>query len=291
MSRRFPALVLSLLVVLGACAAQSNADPGDDGDAARIVSISPTATESLFAIGAGSQVVAVDDLSTYPADAPVTELTAFQPNVEAIAAFEPTLVVLSFDPGDVVAGLEALDIPVLLHPTATSLRDAYQQIEELGAATGHAAEAAKLVEAMKADIERIVAATPPISPSPTYYHEIDPSLYSLTSATFLGELYAMFGLESIADPADVDGIGYPQLSAEWIVEQDPDLMFLADTRCCGQSAATVAARPGWSVLRAVQEGRIVELDDDIASRWGPRIVEFVEEIGTAVANLSEGGGS
>ena len=292
MPRYLPALIVALLIVLGACAEQSDADSGGAGDPSqRIVSISPTATESLFAIGAGPQVVAVDDLSTYPPEAPVTELTAFQPNVEAIAAYEPTLVVLSFDPGDVAAGLEALDIPVLLHPTATSLGDAYQQIEDLGAATGHTDEAAELVEAMKADIERVVAATPAVSPSPTYYHEIDPSLYSLTSATFLGELYAAFGLENIADPADTEGYGYPQLSAEWILEQDPDLVFLADTRCCDQNAATVAARPGWSGLTAVEAGRIVELDDDIASRWGPRIVDFVEAIGTAVADFAEAGGS
>lgn len=286
MRRSVLVLVLALVGVLAACGGQSDSVPADDSaQEAKIVSISPTATESLFAIGAGSQVVAVDDLSTYPPGAPVTELSAFQPNVEAIAAFEPTLVVLSFDPGDVVAGLEALGIPVLLQPTAGSLADAYRQIEELGAATGHTDLASDLVAGMQADIDQVVASTPVHSAAPTYYHEIDPSLYSLTSATFIGELYGMLGIDNIADPADAEGYGYPQLSAEWIVEQDPDLIFLADTRCCGQDATTVAVRPGWSGLKAVQTGGIVELDDDIASRWGPRVVDFVEAIGAAVAGL------
>jgi iron complex transport system substrate-binding protein len=89
----------------------------------------------------------------------------------------------------------------------------------------------------------------------------------------------------VADAAD-DGTGYPQLSAEYLVDQDPDLIFLADTKCCGQSAATVAERPGWSELTAVRAGGVVELDDDIASRWGPRVVDFLEVIVDAVNDVS-----
>src|SRR5690606_17206535 len=114
---------------------------------ARIVSLSPTATEILFALGAGSRVVAVDDQSTYPPEAPVTDLSGFDPNVEAIASYEPDLVVLSFDPGDLQPGLEALDIEVVLQPPAATLDDAWAQIEQLGAATGSVAEAAELVAA------------------------------------------------------------------------------------------------------------------------------------------------
>lgn len=283
-------LMLFLLgaVFVGACAESAADDSPSPAVPERIVSISPTATESLFAIGAGPQVVAVDDLSTFPATAPVTALSAFQPSVEGIAAYEPDLVLLSFDPGDVLAGLEALGIPALLQPTASSLDEAYRQIEELGAATGRPGEAAELVADMQADIAEAVASAPLGGEAPTYYHEIDPSLYSATSASFVGELYGLFGLENIADPADADGYGYPQLSAEWIVEQDPDFIFLADTRCCGQDAVAVAARPGWSELGAVRAARVVELDDDVASRWGPRIVEMVDAIGDAVASMEEG---
>lgn len=290
MSRSPPVLTLVALVFVGACGGTASDESPSATAPERIVSISPTATESLFAIGAGPQVVAVDDLSTYPVTAPVTGLSAFQPSVETIAAYDPDLVVLSFDPGDVLAGLRALSIPAILQPTASSLDDAYRQIEDLGAATGRVGEAAELVAEMQADIAEVVTSAPIGEPAPTYYHEIDPGLYSATSASFVGEVYGLFGLENIADPADAEGYGYPQLSAEWIVEQDPDLIFLADTLCCGQDATAVAARPGWAGLAAVRADRVVELDDDIASRWGPRIVDMVAAIGEAVRSL-DGEGS
>jgi iron complex transport system substrate-binding protein len=241
----------------------------------------------LFAIGAGDQVVAVDSLSTYPAEAPVTGLGAFEPNVEAIAAYEPDLVVLSFDPGDVVAGLEALDIETLLLPTASSLEDTYAQLEQLGEVTGRAEEAAAEVDRIRSALEELAASVPERDDPLTYYHEVDDTLYTVTSQTFIGEIYALAGLENVADPADPDGAagGYPQLSAEFLVDADPDLIFLADTVCCGQTAQTVAARPGWDALSAVQAGRIIELDDDIASRWGPRVVDFLETIVAAVAEV------
>ncbi len=250
-----------------------------------VVSLSPTATEMLFAIGAGDQVVAVDDQSNYPAEAPTTDLSGFTPNVEAIAAFEPDLVVISFDPGDLVTSLEALGIPTLLQPAAVSLDDAYAQIEQLGAATGNLAEAAALVARIRSEIDEIVASVPERAEPLTYYHELDPTFYSVTSATFIGQVYSLLGLDNIADPADDDGFGYPQLSAEYILDQDPDLIFLADTRCCGQSPETVAERPGWSELTAVKTGAVIPLDDDIASRWGPRVVEFVRTVAEAVSSL------
>jgi iron complex transport system substrate-binding protein len=106
----------------------------------------------------------------------------------------------------------------------------------------------------------------------------------VTSNTFIGSLYELFGLRNIADATEGD-TDYPQLSAEFIVSQDPDLIFLADTKCCGASAETVAARPGWDVLSAVKAGHVVELDDDIASRWGPRLVDYVAAIAAALESL------
>ncbi len=104
----------------------------------RIVSLSPTATEMLFAIGAGGQVVAVDSNSNYPAEAPKTDLSAYQPNIEAIAGYKPDLVVYSDDPGELAAGLGKLSIPALQQPAATRLDDTYAQLDQLGRATGHA---------------------------------------------------------------------------------------------------------------------------------------------------------
>jgi iron complex transport system substrate-binding protein len=250
-----------------------------------IVSLSATATESLFAIGAGEQVIAVDDQSNYPAEAPVSDLSGFQPNVEAIAGYEPDLVVAAYDPGGLVNGLEKLDIPVLLQDAAPDLEAAYQQIETLGAATGNAEGAETVVESMRAEIEQLAASVPGAAGA-TVYHELGPDFFSATSDTFIGSVYDLFGLVNIADAADdADAAGYPQLSAEYILSESPDLIVLADTKCCEQTAETVAKRPGWDQVEAVANGDIVEVDDDIASRWGPRTVEFVALIAESLAGI------
>ena len=283
MKRRLvlPMLVALLALVAGGC----GKEPTTSGAAApeakqRIVSLSPTATEMLFDIGAGGQVAAVDSNSNYPKEAPKTDLSAYEPNVEAIAGYKPDLVVYSDDPGDLKAGLDKLSIPAIQQPAAKTLDDTYAQLDQLGRATGHAAEAGQLATTMRAEIAKIAAAKPerPL----TYYHELDKNLYSATSKTFIGQLYAQLGMENIADAADKDASGYPQLSAEYVVKADPDLIFLADTKCCGQSAKTVAARDGWDGLTAVKTGGVVELDDDVASRWGPRVVDFLQTVAAKV---------
>jgi iron complex transport system substrate-binding protein len=250
----------------------------------RVVSLSPTATEMLFAINAGGQVVAVDDQSNYPPNAPRTKLSGYQPNVEAIAGYRPDLVVFSTDTGDLAASLRRLAIPALALPAATRLDDSYAQIRQLGKATGHTAEAEGLVSAMRGEIEQIVADGKVDRPL-TYYHELDKNLFSVTSKTFIGQLYAQLGLENIADKADKEGSGYPQLSSEYVVKADPDLIFLADTKCCGQSPETVAARAGWDEVRAVKDGAVVGLDDDVASRWGPRVVDFLRVVAAKLKTL------
>ena len=242
----------------------------------RIVSLSPTATESLFAIGAGKQVVAVDEQSDYPKRAPRTKLSGYTPNVEAIATYRPDLVVLEFDPGDTAAGLRTLGIRVLIQSTAKDLRGAYAQIRRLGVVTGHRKRANALVKRMKAQIKRAVASAPKRALS--VYHELTPDFYSATSSTFIGRIYKLFGLRNIADAAEGAGSGFPKLSAEYIIKSNPSLIVLADTRCCGQSRATVRERPGWSTITAVRTGAIASVDDSIASRWGPRVVLFVRAV-------------
>ena len=254
----------------------------------RIVSLSATATEMLFAIGAGPQVVAVDDTSNYPPEAPTTDLSAYEPNVEAIAEHDPDLVVISDDIDELVTALDALEIPVLMQPAAVSLEDTYEQIGELGGATGLATQAAEESEKIRTELEAIAASVPQLEEPPTYYHELDPTFFTATSETFIGQIYSLLGLRNIADPADEDGSGYPQLSAEFIVKTDPDLIFLADTKCCGESAKTVAERPAWDRIAAVEGDSVVELDDDVASRWGPRIVDLLEVAASAVRGLEAG---
>jgi iron complex transport system substrate-binding protein len=250
----------------------------------RIVSLSPTATEILFAIGAGDQVVAVDAFSDFPADAPVTDLDGNSPNLEAISAHQPDLVVAWTDPGGVLPGLARIDVPALLQPAATTLDDTYTQIEQLGAATGHVAEAAEVVTQIRTDLATIVAGVPDRPEPFTYYHELDPTLFSVTSETFLGQLYGLLGLRSIADQAGADS-DYPQLSAEFIVDADPDVILLADAQCCGVDTAELAGRPGWDELTAVREDRVIALDEDLASRWGPRVVDLLRDLAAELAAL------
>lgn len=246
-----------------------------------IVSLSPTATEMLFAVGAGEQVIAADEFSDHPPEAPTTELSGFEPNVEAIAGYAPDLVILQGDPGGVEEGLEALDVPVLIQPAAVTIDDSYDQMTQLGQVTGNADGAEAAVEQMRTDIEAALMAAPNAA-GMTVYHELDDTYYSVTSDTFIGQIYELFGMTNIADAAKGAASGYPQLSAEYIVQSDPALIVLADTVCCGQDAGTVEARDGWEDIAAVADGGVVEVDDSIASRWGPRIVDFIEAVSAAV---------
>lgn len=256
----------------------------------RIVSLSASATEMLFAIGAGDQVVAVDDNSNYPPEAPTTDLSAYDPNVEAISNYEPDLVVLDASDPDLIAGLEKVGIEVFEAPAAKTLEDTYDQIAELGEATGHADEAQELVTSMQADVEEILADAPTLDEPLSIYHELDDTLYSVTSDTFLGDLYRSVGLVNVADAADAEGQsgGYPQLSAEYLIDADPDLVFLADSKCCAQTPETFAARPGFAELSAVTSGQVILLDDDVASRWGPRVVDLLRQIVDAVNAAADG---
>ncbi len=251
-----------------------------------IISLSPTHTEMLFAIGAADQIIAVDDQSNFPAEAldKPHELSGFEPNIEAIAALKPDLVVMADDGVDLTGQLGKLGIPVWSGPAPATFDDVYAQIEQLGAATGHIGEAAELVGQMQTDIEAAIAAAPVLAEPASFYHELDPTLYSVTSNTFIGQVYGLFGLVNLADGVE-EGNDYPQLNAEFIIQANPDLIFLADSKCCGESPETVAARDGWGATNAVINGNVIAVDDDIASRWGPRLVEFIQAVSTALSKV------
>ncbi|MFM7872040.1 MAG: ABC transporter substrate-binding protein [Actinomycetota bacterium] len=287
----FTIAVATLAGVAVGCGGDSSSTPAtpaptaDSGAAGpqRILSLSPTHTEILFAIGAGDQVVAVDSLSNFPsvAAAVLTDLSAYEPNVEAISEFDPDLVVIGDDFTGLAEQLEAIGIDAWTSPAPVSLEEVYVQIADLGDRVGRSDEASALVEEMRTAIDEAVAAAPEPTEPLTYYHELDDMYYTVTSNTFIGSLYGLFGLRNIADAAEGSS-DYPQLSAEFIVSQNPQLVFLADTKCCAVTAASVATRPGWESLAAVVDGQVVELDDDIASRWGPRVVDYVRAIAAAV---------
>lgn len=295
------ALLVSLLLALTGCGGSSSgddkaasgsssssafpvtvtADNGKltlDAEPEKIVSLSATATEMLFAIDAGDQVKAVDSTSNYPKGVPTTDLSSFTPNAEAIAKYAPDLVVLSDDLNGIVKSLDALKVPTLLLGAAQTLDDSYKQIDTLGEATGHADKADQVVADMQKRIKAAVDSVPATAKGLKVYHELDPTFYSAASSTFIGSIYSMFGLKNIADGAPDPAGGYPQLSAEYIVGQAPDLIVLADTKCCEQTAETVAQRPAFGSIPAVQNKKILAEDDDIASRWGPRVADFAESV-------------
>jgi iron complex transport system substrate-binding protein len=258
---------------------------------ARIVSLSATATEDLYAVGAGAQVVAVDADSDYPPGAPVTKLSGLTPNIEAIAKYNPAVVIAAENTGGLVTGLTKLGIPVMIEPAAVTLADAYDQIDQIGQATGHQAQAEQTVTSMKTQIAATVKQAGASHPSLTYYYELSANpYYSAASSTFIGQVVGLFGLKNIADAADKasDG-GYPELTEEYILKAQPKIIFLADNQTAdgGQTAAIVSARPGWSAIPAVKDHEVIGLNDDIASRWGPRLPQLVDEIAQAVEQASK----
>lgn len=250
----------------------------------RVVSLSATHTEVLYAIGAGDQVVGTDLTSNYPPEAEATaRVDAFNFDVEEVAALSPDLVVLAFDFGGEVAALDAIAVTTLLLPPPATLEGALDQMRLLGEVTGHAAAADALATDQEQRIAAAVASVPAAAGGMTFFHEVDATLFSANSSTFLGDLYARLGLVNIADEVpDEFASGYVQVSPELILGTDPDFIFLADA-AFGETAEAVATRPGWAELSAVQEGRVVELDGDVAGRWGPRTAGLVEQIAAAVA--------
>ena len=285
------AWILAVVLLLASACTGGDTEAAEEADYRyqRIVSISPTGTEIAYAIGAGDRFVAVDEYSYYPEGTPVTDLSGWNPNIEAIVSFDPDLVIMGTD-GDVIASLESAGIDVLVHDAPITFDDVYSQIAQFGEALELADEADLLISDMQSQIAGLIDAAP-VASGLSYYHELDNTLYTVTSATFVGHVYGLFGLANVADPADADGsaYGYPQLSDEYLVDANPDVIFLADTLCCGQNAETVAARPGWDQLAAVQTGRVVELNDDIVSRWGPRLVDFIEAISEVLVSIGNGG--
>ncbi len=241
----------------------------------RIISLSPSATEDLFAIGAGKHVVAVDSLSNFPANAPTTKLDAFTPNVEAIAKFKPDLVVLQSSATKAVsvkAALEKLKIKVFFEVTPNDLNGVYAEITALGKATGKSAGAAKVVATMKTTIAKAISIGKRTTPLPIF-HEVDNTLYSATSSTFIGHVYAAFNTTNVADAADTaDSYGYPQLTNEYLLKSNPAVIFLGDE----ETKVSVNNRAGWNAIDAVSKNQIVVLPADIPSRWGPRLSDFYQ---------------
>ena len=260
-----------------------------------VVSLSPTATETLFAIGAGPQVQAVDKDSNYPSTGlPTKRIDSLNPSVEAIVGIcktsashpssKPDLVIISYDANSIKEKLTGIGVKVVEQDAPKSVAGAYAQIRQLGTLTGHVKSANTLAASLKTTINADIASMPKHpGKTVTAYYELDPTYYSLASSTFVGSLLKSLGVVNIADAKSTSAdAGYPQLSAEYIVSANPKVIFLADTVCCKASAVTVAKRPGFAKVTAVRSHEVIGLKDDVASRWGPRLKNLMNQLTASV---------
>lgn len=286
MKNRWAAVLVSVLACLGATLAPLVATPASAARPAppeRILSLSASATQMLYAIGAGKQVVGVDKYSTWPPDAPRTELTGYEQSAEAYLYLHPDLVVFAFSQGSLIGQLAKLHIPTLLLPPAATMSQVDAQLTQLGQVTGHARRARAVERSLAAHVTAAVRAAGGHGKGNTYYIELSPGYYTATSKTFMGAELSLFGLEDIADPAGKATM-WPQISAEYVLKEDPSYVFLADTVCCHQTPASFAKRPGFSLLRAVRLHHVVAVNDSFAQEWGPHSIEsFVALVARALA--------
>ena len=213
-----------------------------------ILCLSASATQMLYAIGAGEQVVGVDRYSSYPADAPRTKFTGAETSAEAYLSLKPDLVIVAYESGRVVQQLRLLKIPVLVLPPATTFADVDGQLAELGAATGHAAGTRSAESVLRHDLSSAERAVGAAARGETYYVELDTTYYTATSKTFIGAEFSLFGMTNIVDAAGRTTT-YPQISAEYVLKENPDYVFLADTVCCHQDARLFGHRPGFRPWR------------------------------------------
>jgi iron complex transport system substrate-binding protein len=226
----------------------------------------------LYAIGAGSQVVGVDKYSWYPPNAPKTKFTGGETNAEDYLYLHPDLVLLGWDTS-LVKQLKVLGIPTLVLPAATNFANVDSQLVELGEATGHLAGARQVEASLSATIAKAVRTAGKAVRGQSYYVEVGTGYYTATSKTFIGAELSLFGLRDIADA--VHGSAWPQISAEYILKQDPQWVFLADTVCCQVTPNNFAERPGFSTLQAVRLHHVVVINDSVAAEWGPHSIELL----------------
>ena len=258
-------LVIFLLVILASAHEINGSSPK------RIISLSPSITEILFEIGSGNQVIAVDNLSNYPNEAPISDISAYDPNVEAISLLNPDLVILSYNIKNLKVALKKIGIETIYLPAPLNFEDILDQIDYLGLQTGNEDKAKKLISKMKNRMKTLQKLREN-EKATKIYHEIDPNYYSPSKFSFIGDIYQKLNYKNVADKADISNLGYPKLSPELIISENPDLIVLPGKD--NKYVEKVKLRPGWSYIEAVKKNNFLLTNNDIASRWGPRILNF-----------------
>lgn len=241
----------------------------------RIVSHSPGVTEILFAIGAGDLVVAADEFSDYPAEAAALPKVAYSdPDPERVLSFDPDLVILATQQRESVEHFRDLGLRVFFDAEPTTVAGVLENIALLGRLTGHETEAAALVEELRGRIDAVQSRLVGIDQGPRVFWELDDTLFTVGTDTFIGDMLRILKAQNVAEGA---ATSFPQLTAEAIVERDPQVILLADA-AFGTTVESVAERPGWSNVSAVREGRVLAVNTDTTSRPGPRVVDAIEDV-------------
>ena len=252
-----------------------------NGPAQHVVSLAPSNTEILFAIGAGDQMVGRDALSDFPAEAKnLTDIgsTFDALNTEQIVSLKPDLMLAAeINTPEQVKQLEDLGLTVYYLKNPQTLEEMYGNLGIVGQLTGHEKEAATLTESLKARVAAVDQKIAPISSRPNVFYELDATdpakPYTAGKGTFITQLIERAGGHNIA--ADIDG--YPQLSLEQVVAADPSFIILGDS-AYGVTPESIAARPGWENLSAVKNNQVFPFDDNLVSRPGPRLVDALEQL-------------
>ena len=237
----------------------------------RIISLSPSITEILFEIGSGNQVIAVDNFSNYPNETPISDISAYDPNVEAISLLNPDLVILSYNIKNLKTALKKIGIETIYLPAPLNFEDILDQIDYLGLQTGNEDKAKKLISKMKNRMKTLQKLRENETAT-KIYHEIDPNYYSPSKFSFIGDIYQKLNYKNVANKADITNLGYPKLSPELIISENPDLIILPGKD--NKYVENVKSRPGWNYIKAVKKNNFLLTNNDIASRWGPRILNF-----------------
>lgn len=275
--------LLGLLTALCACG-QQRAAPHGPAPAARIVSLSPAATEALFAVGCGQKLVLRDAWSDWPPEAKtVAEVAGFSPSAEAILAARPDLVLVHFPSASLRQALDGAHIRWLAFAPQT-LDDVARSLQDVGEACGESAAGAAAAATLReevAQVRKLVAQ----QPHPNVFYEMDASdpnkPYTVASGSFGHDLLTAAGAHNVFGAASVPWL---QVTTEAVLAADPDVIVLADSdaELQPQTAAMVAARPGWQTLRAVRSNSIVAVPGQLLGRPGPRIGQGLRLLAAAL---------
>jgi len=284
-------ITLVMVLLLSACGGNNAVEVVDslgatytlEGPAQRIISLAPSTTEILFAIGAGDQVVGREDFTNYPEEAlalPSIGGTWGDLNTEAMLALEPDLVLATpLTTAEQVASMTDVGLNVFLMPNPTSMEEMYDLLRTAAMITGHEVETETLIEGLIGRVDAVTALVGGAETTPVVFYELDGTSdpaapWTTGPGTFIDTLITMAGGQNVA--ADLEG-EWVQISVEELIARDPEILLLGDA-IWGVTVESVAERAGWDVIGAVTDGAVYPFNDDLASRPGPRLVDGLEEM-------------